>query len=142
MQKKIDELKIAFNNCQDAEHKYNKIMEMGRNLPPLDQKYKTDQYRIYGCQSTTYVYSYLQNERLYFLAESDALISAGLVALLISIYAGEKPEIIAKNPPVFLKELGIQELLSPSRANGVFYMYEKIKKDALSIGENRVDKCS
>jgi cysteine desulfuration protein SufE len=136
VKQKIEQLKIIFNECSDAEQKYSKIMELGKLMPPLDAKYKTSNCLIYGCQSTTYVYSYLKDNQLHFLAESDALISAGLASLLITIYSGEKPETILKTPPIFLKELGIQDLLSPSRANGLFYMYEKIKKDALALSQS------
>lgn len=133
LQLKIDKIKTVFKSCPDAESKYNAIIDLGRKLPPLEESCKTENNRIAGCQSTTYVLSLCKNDSLYFLAESDALISAGLTALLILAYDGEKPEAVVQNPPLFLKELGIYDLLSPNRANGLFYIYDKMKKDATAF---------
>ncbi len=130
---KIKTLKEKFHKAKTTEEKYLLIMEMGKNLPPLNEKFKTAEYLIDGCQSTTYLHSYLDNGLVCFEAESDALISSGLVALLIYIYSNEKAETILRNPPVFLKELGIESTISPSRANGLSAMYERLIKDVLKF---------
>lgn len=129
--KNIDRIKDLFKNTLDNESKYLAIIQLGRSLPPLAPEFKCENTKIDGCQSTTYLYSYLENEVLHFKAESDALISSGLAALLIMAYDRQKPEIIINNPPDFLHELGIHASLSPTRSNGLSQMYLRMKDDAL-----------
>ena len=131
--KNIQKIKNIFEEKKDPESKYLALIELGKELPPLDPKYKTSKYLIIGCQSTTYLYSYLENDLIYFKADSNTLISKGLVALLILAYEGQKPEVIIKNKPTFLEELGINASLSPNRANGLHQMYKKMVENALSF---------
>jgi cysteine desulfuration protein SufE len=130
---KTNKLKSIFSSAKDIEAKYLLIMELGKKLPPLPEIYKTPENLVDGCQSTTYIYTNLKNNLMYLQAESDALISSGLASLLISVYNEEKPEIIIKNPPLFLEEIGIQNSISPSRANGLHGMYIKLKQNALKF---------
>lgn len=130
LKNKIAELKKRFICAENAESKYLLIIEFGKNLTHPNEP-KTPECKIDGCQSTTYVYSSYTNGRVHFKAESDALISAGLAALLIFVYDDQPPEVILNNPPSFLDELGIHASLSPSRSNGLAQMYLRMKQDAL-----------
>lgn len=120
-----------FKDKSDSESKYLTIIELGRNLPNLEPEYKSAITKIDGCQSTTYLYSYFDHNVLHFKAESDALISSGLAALLIMAYDKQSPEIIINNPPHFINDLGIHASLSPTRSNGLAQMYLRMKDDAL-----------
>ncbi len=135
LEKNIAQIKKLFQENDDAENKYLAIIELGRNLPPLDPELKTAKNKVEGCQSTTYLYSFLENSLINFMGESDALISSGLVAILIMAYNRLPPEIIVNNPPIFLNELGINASLSPNRANGLAQMYLRMKEDALKFLE-------
>lgn len=129
-QQKVKEL---FVKCRDEEEKYNKIIELGRALPPLSPAYKTADYLVKGCQSMMYLHSTLEHGVVLFEAQSDALISSGLAALLLLVYNGETPEAILKCPPLYLEELGIRASLTPNRANGLYSIHLRMKQDALKL---------
>jgi cysteine desulfuration protein SufE len=100
---------------------------MGKALPNLDAQFQTEDFRVKGCQSQVWLVSEMDAEgQMKLKADSDALISRGLIAVLLSIYSGEKPEDILNFKPTFLNELGLAEHLSPSRANGLYAMLKKI----------------
>jgi cysteine desulfuration protein SufE len=126
-------LKEIFSDCHDPEAKYLKIMELGRQQPRLDAHHKISSNVVKGCQSTVYLHSYLDEELIVFAAESDALISSGLAAILIKVYSGESPETILKHPPHYIEELGIGASLTPSRANGLYSIHLRMKQDALKF---------
>lgn len=130
---KQQQMKNLFFACPNEEKKYEKIIEMGKHLPPLAIQDKTPENFVKGCQSTMYLKSTLENGRVYFTADSDALISAGLAAILLQVYNGETPETILKCPPTYLEELGINASLSPSRANGLYSIHLRMKQDALKL---------
>lgn len=129
--KKQNEIKNLFSNCITEEDRYKKIIELGRGLPKLPQKFKVPENIVQGCQSTVYLNSTLKEGLIFFDAEADALISAGLAALLIRAYSGEIPEVMLKCPPTYLEELGISASLTPSRSNGLYSMHLRMKQDAL-----------
>lgn len=129
-QKRISEL---FAACPDKEAKYEKIIELGRQLPLFDPEQKSPANIVKGCQSTMYLQSILQDGRVFFKAESEALISAGLAAILIAVYDGESPETILKCSPDYLETLGISASLTPSRANGLYSIHLRMKQDALRM---------
>ena len=110
---------------------YLKIMEWGKLLPPFQLKWKIEANLVLGCQSTTYLHTELKKEKMYFSAASNALISAGLAAIMIEAYNGQKPETVLKEPPSFLEELNIPTLLTPGRANGLASFYLKMKQEAI-----------
>lgn len=128
---KQEKIKDLFDSCQSQESKYEKIIEIGREHPALSAQYKIPENIVKGCQSTVYLRSYLESGVVIFEAESDALISAGLAALLVQVYSGESPETILKCPPAYLSELGITASLTPSRANGLHSIHLRMKQDAL-----------
>jgi cysteine desulfuration protein SufE len=119
--------------CLTAEEKYCKIIELGRQLPAYHQKYKTPENLVTGCQSSTYLHASLESEKVIFLVHSEALISAGLAALLISVYNEESAKTILTCPPTFLDTIGIRASLTPSRANGLYSIYHRMKQDALRL---------
>lgn len=129
--KKIDTLKQQFSSLTTKEALYQKIMEKGKTLPPFLEEWKQEENRVIGCQSLMYLYSCYEKDNVRFYASSDALISAGLAALLVEIYSGEPPETILITPPTFLEELGIPAALTPGRANGLASLYLKMKQEAI-----------
>jgi len=131
--KKQQKIKDLFANCPTKEKKYEKIIELGRQLPFFPQQDKTPENFVKGCQSTMYLTSKLENGLVHFAAESDALISAGLAAILLQVYEGETPETILKCPPTYLDELGISASLTPNRANGLYSIHLRMKQDALNL---------
>lgn len=128
---KQNQIRSLFASCCSEEEKYNKIIEMGKNLPRLDPLHKTPENEVLGCQSKMYLRTFAENKILHFQADSSALISAGLAALLIFVYSGESAETILQCKPSYLEDLGISASLSPSRANGLYSIHLRMKQEAL-----------
>jgi cysteine desulfuration protein SufE len=131
--KKQQQLREIFSTCPTPEARYQKIIDFGRQLPPLSEQHKTPHNLVKGCQSLMYLHSHLSEDRLIFEAYSDALISLGLAALLIYVYSGETPETVLKCPPHYLEDLGVSASLSPSRANGLYSIHLRMKQEALKF---------
>ena len=125
----IDELIENFEFLEDWEDKYRYIIELGEKLPPLEDKYKTDKYKVNGCTSQVWIVSELQDGKIICHGDSDAMIVKGLVAIVLIIFsnksAKEIKEIEVEN--IFAK-LKLQEHLTPSRRNGLFALVDRIKK--------------
>lgn len=126
-------LKEIFLSCSSQEDKYHKIIELGRQQPPLAPLYQTAENLVKGCQSQMYLHTYCTDDKIIFESSSDALISAGLAALLTRVYSGEPLETVIKCPPSYLEELGISASLTPSRANGLYSMHLRMKQEALKL---------
>lgn len=133
IEQKIKALKALFKDCPNREATYAKIIELGRSLPPLDEQYKIPANLVIGCQSTVYLKTYLMDGKVFFEADANALISAGLVYLLISVYSGEAPETILTYPPKFLDEMGIYASLSLNRSNGLAQMLLKMRQESIQF---------
>jgi len=131
--KKSDAVKKVFSSLGSPEERYQMLIDMGRKLPPFPPSLKTSENLVPGCQSLLYLSAHMMDGRMYFEAASDALISAGLTALLISAYDGEPPDLVLKSPPDFLREIGIFGTLSPSRSNGLSQIHLSMKKLALKF---------
>jgi cysteine desulfuration protein SufE len=129
-QKKCGEIKKKFTPLTQEE-RYHLLMDMGRELPPFPDLLKTPDRIVRGCQSTLYLNTTTQNGKIFFEVHSDALISAGLAALLIAAYSGESAETILKCPPDFIAELGITASLSLNRSNGLAHIHLRMKQEAL-----------
>lgn len=110
--------------------KYEYIIELGKKLDSFPENKKTDDRLIKGCQSRVWLDWEVKDGKLYFTADSDAIITKGIISLLISVYSGRSAEEIAGDDFSFLKELGLKENLSPTRANGLESMVETIKRAA------------
>ncbi|MBQ9701376.1 MAG: SufE family protein [Bacteroidales bacterium] len=110
--------------------KYEYLIELGKSLEPFLEEKKTEDRLIKGCQSRVWLDSELRDGRLFFTADSDAIITRGIISLLVSVYSGRTPEEIAGDDFGFVQEIGLKENLSPTRANGLVSMIERIKEIA------------
>jgi cysteine desulfuration protein SufE len=136
IEKKIERIKFRFNGLPHGKI-IEVILQMGQSLPLYPLELKTPVCRVAGCQSILFLSSFLKDEKIIFNAASDALLSVGLAALLISVYSEENPETILTTPPRFLTEIGLLSLLTPSRATGLAHIHQRMKKDALKWAFNR-----
>ena len=107
--------------------KYEYLIELGKALEPFPEEKKTEERLIKGCQSRVWLDSELRDGRLFFSADSDAIITKGIISLLIGVYSGEKPADIAADDFGFVEGIGLRENLSPTRAGGLAAMIETIK---------------
>lgn len=126
-QKIIAEFQV-FDSWED---RYKKLIDMGKKLESLPEEFKIEANTVKGCQSQVWMVSHKTSDGLiHYQGDSDALIVKGLVALVLGIYSGGTPKEILSTPPDFIKELGFETHLSPSRTNGLFSMIKKIVMDA------------
>lgn len=128
---KQQRLTALFAACPSEEAKYQKIIELGRQLTSFPLQHKSPINIVKGCQSIMYLHSERCGDQIIFTAASEALISAGLAAILINVYSGETAETILKCPPLYLEHLGLHASLTPSRANGLYSIHLRMKQDAL-----------
>jgi len=122
-----------FSHLSDWEDRYKKLIELGKSLPDLPDVKKIEDYKVKGCQSQVWIHASLRDGRVVFEADSDALLVRGLVALLLRAYSDATPMEILSTPPDFVKEIGLESKLSPSRANGLFSMIKQIKFYAMAF---------
>lgn len=122
-----------FEQFIDWEDRYRHIIELGRQLKPIDELYKTDKYKLSGCQSQVWINAKLEDGKIIFEADSDAAIVKGLIALLIKVYSNQTPDEILSSPPEFVKKIGIDNHLSPTRKNGLGAMMKQIQMYALAF---------
>lgn len=132
-QRKQQKIVDRFAACASDQERYSTIIEMGRALPPYPQERKIQEHLVGGCQSQTYLFAQRQEQNVIFAAASDALISAGLTALLISVYSEELPTTILNYPPHFIDALKLTRYLTPSRSNGLFSVHLRMKRDAIGF---------
>lgn len=133
-----EEIVEEFSVYDDWMDKYNYLIELGRDLPPIDPKYKTDEYLIEGCTSKVWLHAALDDEdRMVLTADSDAIITRGIVALLIRVFSGHTPEEIKDADTGFLDRIGLKEHLSPTRANGLASMVKQIKMYAIAFSSKQ-----
>lgn len=117
----------------DWEGKYEHLIELGKSLPKIKEEYKTDNRLIKGCQSRVWLHSEKQNDEVVFTADSDAIITKGMVALMVRVLSHQKPEDILKADLDFVNKIGLTEHLSPTRANGLISMIKQMKLDAMAL---------
>ncbi|MGZ6480491.1 MAG: SufE family protein [Bdellovibrionales bacterium] len=122
-----------FSGLSNWEDRYKKLIELGKALPDLPDEKKLEDYKVKGCQSQVWFHAKLVDGKVIFEADSDALLVRGLVALLLRIYSDATPDEILVTPPDFVKEIGLESKLSPSRANGLFSMIKQIKYYAMAF---------
>ena len=122
-----DEIIEEFNVFDDWMDKYSLIIDMGNNLTPLDEQYKTNQNLIEGCQSRVWITAQMKDGKVHFEGESDAIIVKGIVSLLFRVLNNQTPSDILNNELYFIKEIGLQEHLSPTRSNGLVSMLKQMK---------------
>lgn len=122
-----------FDLFEDWMDKYNYIIELGKELPLIDPKYKTQQYLIVGCQSQVWLHASYENGIITFTADSDAIITKGIVNLLIRVLSGRTPKEIMEAPLNYLDQIGIKNHLSPTRSNGLASMIKQMKMYAIAF---------
>ena len=129
-----NELEIIeeFSMFDDWMDKYEFIIEIGKDLPLIEEQFKVEDNLIKGCQSRVWVQADFKNDIIQLSADSDAIITKGIIALLIRVLNKQKPEDILKAKLTFIKDIGLQEHLSPTRANGLIGMVKQIKTYALA----------
>jgi cysteine desulfuration protein SufE len=121
-----------FSGFEDWMDKYAYLIDLGNELVPIDPKYKIESNLIRGCQSRVWLHQEFTNGKIIFIAESDALIVKGLVALLLKIYSDRTPKEILGSEPRFIDEIGLRQHLSPTRSNGLLAMVKQMKLYALA----------
>jgi cysteine desulfuration protein SufE len=122
-----------FSLFDDWMDKYNYLIEMGRSIPIIDENYKTDQYVITGCQSKVWLHAETRDGKIFFSADSDAIITKGIVNLLIRVLSGHTPDEILNADMDFIEKVGLREHLSPTRSNGLTSMVKQMKLYALAF---------
>jgi len=128
---KQEEIIQEFEVFDDWMEKYEYIIDLGKDLPKIDEAHKTEDRLIEGCQSRVWLDSHFDNGKMHFTADSDAIITKGIIGLLIRVLDQESPESIAKADLFFIGRIGLQEHLSPTRANGLLGMVKRLKLEAI-----------
>lgn len=131
LQEKQQDIIDEFAVFDDWMDKYEYIIELGKDLPVIEESKKTDDRLIEGCQSRVWLDMELKDGKMHFTADSDAIITKGIIGLLIRVFDDETPKDIATADLHFISEIGLQEHLSPTRANGLASMVKKMKFGAL-----------
>jgi cysteine desulfuration protein SufE len=124
----VDEFSL-FDSWDD---KYEYIIDLGKKLPPLDEQHKKDENKVKGCQSTVWLVAEYKDGRVFYKAESDAVIVKGLISMLIRVLSGQAPDDIVKAPLNFIKEIGMMSHLAQTRSNGLLSMVKQMKNYALA----------
>jgi len=127
-----DQIIEEFSAFDDWMDKYQLLIDLGNELPPLDEKYKTAQNLIEGCQSRVWLQADEVDGKIIFQADSDALIVKGIISLLVSILSGHTAEEILENDLYFIDKIGLREHLSPTRSNGLLAMVKQMRLYALA----------
>jgi len=121
-----------FGFLEDWEDKYAYLIDLGKSLQPLDAAYKNETYLIKGCQSKVWLHAEMEGDRIRYFADSDAFISKGIVALLVKVFDGQKPEDVLHGDFFVVEQIGLASHLSPNRANGLGSMLKQMRAYALA----------
>lgn len=121
-----------FSMFEDWMERYQYMIELGKTLPLLDATFKTDENIIKGCQSRVWLHAEFDTEKIIFTADSDAIITKGIIAILIRIFSNQSPKAILEANTDFIDAIGLKEHLSPTRANGLVSMIKQIKMYAIA----------
>lgn len=127
IEEKANSLVEEFQMFDEWMDKYSYIIELGKEMPLIDEKYKDPQHLISGCQSRVWLYAEMKEGKVVFTADSDAVITKGIISLLLRIVSNETPKDIANADFSFIEEIGLKDHLSPTRANGLVSMMKQIK---------------
>ena len=130
IQQEIVEEFALFDEWMD---KYEHIIELGKDLPLIDEQYKTDENLIKGCQSKVWLHAELKDGKIIFTADSDAIITKGIVGLVIRVFSNHTPQEIIDANLFFIDQIGLQEHLSPTRSNGLLSMLKQIRMYAIAF---------
>lgn len=127
-----NEIIDEFSMFDDWEERYQYMIDLGKTLPLIDDKYKTDDHIIKGCQSKVWVHADMEEDKVSFTADSDAIITKGIIAILIRVFSGQHPSEIIEADTDFIDKIGLKEHLSPTRANGLVSMIKQLKMYAIA----------
>tara|TARA_R110001632_G_scaffold18712_4_gene57595 strand:- start:1172 stop:1597 length:426 start_codon:yes stop_codon:yes gene_type:complete len=125
-----------FDMFDDWMERYEYLIDLGKSLPIINEQYKVDENIIKGCQSKVWLYSELNGNTITYTADSDAILTKGLVALLLRVFTNQTPQDILAADTLFIDEIGLKEHLSPTRANGLVSMLKQIKLYAIAQQAN------
>ena len=128
-----EEIIEEFSMFDDWMDHYEYIIDLGKSLPIIDSQYKLEENLIKGCQSKVWLYSELDSDRVKFTADSDAILTKGIVALLLRVFSEQKPADILTAETTFIDKIGLKEHLSPTRANGLVSMVKQIKMYSIAF---------
>ncbi len=127
-----NEIIDEFSMFEDWEERYQYMIDLGKTLPLIEEQYKTDDNIIKGCQSKVWVHANMQDDKVNFTADSDAIITKGIIAILIRAFSNQHPNAIIEAKTDFIDKIGLKEHLSPTRANGLVSMIKQIKLYAIA----------
>lgn len=135
-----EEIIEEFAFFEDWMQRYEYIIELGKSLPEIPKEYKTEDNIIKGCQSNVWIYAVKDENKIIYYADSDAIITKGVVALLLRVYSNQLSQVILDTSPDFIDKIGLKENLSPTRANGLLAMIKQIKLYALALQEQNLQE--
>ncbi len=127
-----EEIIDEFSMFEDWEERYQYMIDLGKTLPLIDEQYKVDTNLIKGCQSKVWVQAEMKDDKIIFTADSDAIITKGIIAILIRVFSNQHPQDIIDANTAFIDEIGLKEHLSPTRANGLVNMIKQLKMYAIA----------
>lgn len=127
------EIVEEFSLFDDWMDKYEHIISLGKDLPLIDEELKSDDLLIKGCQSRVWLHARLQNGKVIYTADSDAIITKGIISLLIRALSGQQPDDIINTDLLFIEQIGLKEHLSPTRSNGLVSMVKQMKLYAIAF---------
>lgn len=128
-----DEIIEEFSLFDDWMDKYQYLIDLSKNLPVIDEQYKQEKYLIKGCQSQVWLFAEMKDGKVLFTADSDAIITKGIISLLIRVMSGQTPQDILDCDLHFIEKIGLKENLSPTRSNGLLSMIKQMKIYALAF---------
>jgi cysteine desulfuration protein SufE len=128
-----EEIIEEFNLFDDWMERYEYLIDLGKSLPPINPQYQTEDNLIKGCQSKVWLHAHLEGGKVFFTAASDAILTKGIIALLLRVFSNKTPQDILDAESSFIDEIGLKEHLSPTRANGLVSMIKQIKFYALAF---------
>lgn len=134
IQQKQNEIVDEFSMFEDWDERFQYVIDLGKSLPLIDEKYKLEENTIKGCQSKVWLHGEVSDGKVVFTADSDAIITKGIIAILIRAFSNHKPSEILEADTQFIDEIGLKDQLSPTRANGLVSMIKQIKMYALAFG--------
>ena len=126
-----EEIINEFKNFDDWMDKYNYLIKLGKDLPPIDPKYKTEEYLIKGCQVETWFHSTFRDGRVFYDIDSKSMVTKGIIALLMRVLSGQKPEDIKNTDLYFIDKIGLRENFSPTRENSLWKLVNQIKQSVI-----------
>jgi len=127
-----NEIIDEFSMFDDWEERYQYMIDLGKTLPLIEDQFKTDDHIIKGCQSKVWVHAEMEDSKVKFTADSDAIITKGIIAILIRVFSNQNPKAIIDADTDFIDQIGLKEHLSPTRANGLVSMIKQLKMYAIA----------